>query len=202
MPGRGFVESAPRAFELALHFVSALHHRGFGVVLGHDRAAGHHVVDVPGERLAGLAPTALDELGHAEFSVLGARAWIGRFDGRHVAGLGRDGDGDADGVDEPCIASIAIIDAVLAGQGWCAAGRSAWSAPEFTETELARAHERLVVAVDDSRAETVTVCRVRGDDASAPPVLDLVRQIVLRELVLRPTFGDAPWDDPVEWVPA
>jgi hypothetical protein len=166
--------------DVALHYAAAVTEGRFGVILRSDRVGGTPVVPMPGGAVGERPSGALDELVGGSGVLLASKVRnttlpCERSHGDSVA------DSPAD--------TFATLDAVVVGDGWFAAGRLAWLLPDLDETQVSRCHEALILAVaEPNRDPGVGVYRYAGDTAGGAAPLRLVKDALVREVVLRPVF--------------
>ncbi len=171
-------EVAPRLFEVALHYTRAISAGAFGQVMLHDRAAGVPVHTVGGSELPPGARGAIEELVGRELTVLNARA--------RTATL-RCPRGERERID-----TYAVLDAAIGRDAWFAACRVTWPMADFRDNDCAQRHDRIVVAVDDDEHGDVGLYRLSYDDVEGASLRVVVRDALLRSLVLGPAFGSGP----------
>lgn len=171
-------EVAPRLFEVALHYARAITAGVFGHVMLHDRAAGMPVHTVGGRELPLRARGVIEELVAREITVLNARARTATL--RCLRG------------ERERIDTYAVLDAAIGRAGWFAACRVTWPMADFRDNECAQQHDRIVVAVDDDEYDDVGLYRLSYDDVEGASLRVVVRDALLRSLVLGPAFGSGP----------
>ena len=175
---RAITEVAPRAFEVALHYASALAGGGFATTLRHDRAAGFPVDAVGGDDLPDAVRQAVEHVAAGRYAVIDARLRTATLQCIAPAGHER-------------LESFALIDATVGGEAWFLATRLVWPAVSFTDTACALAHDQIVIVVDDGQVGDtgVRIVRLVCDEIKAVVLRRVVRDALMRDLILRPAFG-------------
>lgn len=174
-PRSTLTEVAPRAFEVALHYASAISAGAFGQVVDHDRAVGVPVRTTAGSELPEAARHALAELASKSVTVLNARARAATLRCPTPA--------------RERIETYAILDAAVASDGWFIAARLTWPLDDFRDGDCPRRHDRIVLAVEDDGQDEMGLFRLSFDDIEGAALRVAVRDSLLQTLVLRPAFG-------------
>jgi hypothetical protein len=174
---RGFRECAPRAFEVALHYVDAIRKENLDLVIDQSRALGHEVHTRRYEDLSKAGQEAVDRLDTGRPVLLAASYTIEDFSGPCADG------------DVPDVKTCAVINAALGTVNGLLVCRVGWAYPDFVETTGAKEEDCVILVVDDIRAPAIECARLRAASGVVEAsVVEVVRRLVLSEAVLRPYF--------------
>lgn len=174
-PREVFNEVAPRVFDVALYYASALARGGFSTALRDDRVAGLGIEELGADALPAAARRAVQHLTAGRHSVIQSFLCTTAMPC---------GDPSSE-LDDP--ERCAVLDAAVGGERWFLAARLYWLADSFSDTAGTRRHDQIVIAVEGP--EAARVLRLRFDDAQGILLRRMVREALLRDVVLRPSFG-------------
>lgn len=162
-----------------MHYASSISRRTFETVIEHDTAAGFAVREVAGRELPPVARRGLQALAHGRLTVLQASG--------HTATL------RCERPPRDVVDTYAVLDSVVAGERWFLSSRLVWRQHDFADVDAARVHDRIVIAGECGDAEDgddAGLYRLTYDDVEGAAIRKAVRDLLLRELVLRPAFED------------